>query len=553
MARAYHLPALAALDGCARSRRSATSSRRACATCRALRRPTGSPSRRAVRLRPRRCGRVATPHDTHHDLALEALGAAWTCTSRSRSRSPPPTRAPSSPGRGDRRQLMVGYTHQCSTIAQRLRRRSRGAPGPLVHVAGLSANCLRPLLEGRSGRPCSATRRRADDGDLSSPTHGGGQATARPRTGSGSSCTSRPAARRRIGRDDLRGHGRRPRGRDRDRLRGRRDDRDVVRRHDPPGRARPAGVPLLRGGRLRAAGAIAGTAAVYDAAGEERWRDDRSRPGWGRCRCGSSCGCCARRRNHAPVGPAVRVVEVLEAATARSARARRAGGRSMIADRARVRELSAEVIRIEQRQPRSRPRHGAGSGAGGARRPHGGAIGLETTSTRRCPAGRTSSPRSPAERRVRASRRGAPRHGGGGRVEPRAAPRGRPRVRTRRLRRQGRPGGGAARARAAGGRSRSGENPGECCSRPSTRRSASAASPTTWPRQASPPTPPSSSSRPAFGSSSPTAAACASSSRPAASRRTPRCPSAAATRSPTCSPSWTPCAPGTWSPAAGSR
>ena len=84
-------------------------------------------------------------------------------------------------------QLMLGYTHQCSTIAQRLRRRiASGTLGPLVHVSGLSANCLRPLLEGRSGAAVfgDGARRREP---RPTPTRPGAAArpTARPRTASG--------------------------------------------------------------------------------------------------------------------------------------------------------------------------------------------------------------------------------------------------------------------------------------------------------------------------------------------------------------------------------
>src|SRR5262249_27346304 len=96
---------------------------------------------------------IATPHDTHAPLAIAALRAGLDVyVEKPLAGTAADARGAEAAVTASGRQLMLGYTHQCSTIAQRLRRRIQsGTLGPLVHVAGLSANRLRPLLEGRSG------------------------------------------------------------------------------------------------------------------------------------------------------------------------------------------------------------------------------------------------------------------------------------------------------------------------------------------------------------------------------------------------------------------
>ena len=261
---------------------------------------------------------IATPHDTHHRLAVEALGASLDVyVEKPLALTAADARAIESAVEASGRQLMVGYTHQCSTIAQRLRRRIvDGALGPLVHVAGLSANCLRPLLEGRSGAAVFGDDGTRTTETYSSPTRGGGQGHGQATHGlglilhvTGLRPVAVSAAMNQAGLGV--------------------DLSDAIAISCESGATIamssvgtiPQGRPDQQEFRYYGEGgyvlqdAIAGTAVVYDAAGEERWRDDEVAAGMGAVpmrefvrllRDGGD--------NHAPVGPAVRVVEVLEAA-----------------------------------------------------------------------------------------------------------------------------------------------------------------------------------------------------------------------------------------------
>lgn len=94
---------------------------------------------------------VTVPHDAHHALTVEALEAglhvflekpmtltsreAWDLVERARRKD---------------LHLMLGYTHQVTRLASRLRATIVGGElGELVHVAALSATMLEPLLRGR--------------------------------------------------------------------------------------------------------------------------------------------------------------------------------------------------------------------------------------------------------------------------------------------------------------------------------------------------------------------------------------------------------------------
>jgi predicted dehydrogenase len=121
---------------------------------------------------------IATPHDSHAALAVAALRAGLDVyVEKPLALTAADARAVEAAVNESGGQLMLGYTHLCSTIAQRLKRRiASGALGPLVHVAGLSANRLRPLLEGRSGAAVFGDQSALRTETYASPSRGGGQA-----------------------------------------------------------------------------------------------------------------------------------------------------------------------------------------------------------------------------------------------------------------------------------------------------------------------------------------------------------------------------------------
>jgi predicted dehydrogenase len=132
---------------------------------------------------------IAVPHEAHHPVAAAALDAglhtflekpmtltaadAWDLVERA-------TRV--------QRHLMLGYTHQVTRLAARLRTAITGGElGEIVHIAGLSATMLEPLLRGEVAvfldeaaatdvPPGSATYSRPGSGGqtLSQLTHGTG-------------------------------------------------------------------------------------------------------------------------------------------------------------------------------------------------------------------------------------------------------------------------------------------------------------------------------------------------------------------------------------------
>jgi predicted dehydrogenase len=269
---------------------------------------------------------IATPHDTHAPLAIAALRAGLDVyVEKPLALTAADARAVQAAVEETGRQLMLGYTHQCSTIAQRLRRRiASGALGPLVHVAGLSANRLRPLLEGRSGAAVFGDDAAARTGTYADPARGGGQAHGQATHGlglilhvTGLRPVAVSAAMNEAGVGvDL-------------------SDAISIRCADGVTIAMssvgtiPEGAPDQQEFRYYGeAGfvlqdAIAGTATVYDGAGEERWVDEEVAAGMEAVPMREYVRLLTEGgENHAPVGPAVRVVEVLEAAH-RSARERR--------------------------------------------------------------------------------------------------------------------------------------------------------------------------------------------------------------------------------------
>jgi predicted dehydrogenase len=261
---------------------------------------------------------IATPHDTHHDLAVAALGADLDVyVEKPLTLRAPDAREIELRARESGRQLMLGYTNQCSTIAQRLRRRiADGGLGPLVHVAGLSANCLRQLLEGQSGEAVFGDDRTATTDTYSTPERGGGQAYSQATHGLGLILyvtSLRPVAvSATMNMLDLSV-----------------DISDAIAITCEGGATIamssvgtiPNGLPEQQEFRYYGTDgyaiqdALAGTAAVFDGSGEEHWRDDEVAAGMGSVpmrefvRLLSEGG-----ENYAPAGPAARVVEVLDAA-----------------------------------------------------------------------------------------------------------------------------------------------------------------------------------------------------------------------------------------------
>ena len=179
-----------------------------------------------------------------------------------------------------------------------------------------SANCLRPLLEGRSGGPLFGDEPGAGRPDLPDPPRGGGQAHGQATHGlglilhvTGLRPVAVSAAMNQAGLGvDLS-----------DAIAISCEGGATIAMSSvgtiPQGRPDQAEFRYYGEGGYVLQDAIAGTAVVYDTAGEERWRDDEVAAGMGAVpmrefvrllRDGGD--------NHAPVGPAVRVVEVLEAA-----------------------------------------------------------------------------------------------------------------------------------------------------------------------------------------------------------------------------------------------
>ena len=262
---------------------------------------------------------IATPHDTHHDLAVAALAAALDVyVEKPLALTAADARDIEARVAESGRQLMLGYTHQCSTIAQRLRARiGEGGLGDLVHVAGLSANCMRPLLEGQSGEAVFGQAPAERTETYASRARGGGQAHGQATHGLGlilSTTSLRPVTVSATMNDlDL--------GVDiADAIaidvRGWRDDLDVVGRHASPraapssrssattvradtcSRTRSRAPPPSTGSPARSTGTTPRSRPVSDSLPMREFVRLLTEGG----------------ANHAPVGPAARVVEVLEAA-----------------------------------------------------------------------------------------------------------------------------------------------------------------------------------------------------------------------------------------------
>ena len=325
--RAHHLPTLDALPGCQVVAVCDPDASRVAATRERFGIPHGFEDANALFA----SGLVdavviATPHDTHHDLAAAALAASLDVyVEKPLALRAADARDLEARVRESGRQLMLGYTRQCSTVAQRLRTHiAGGGLGRLVHVAGLSANCLMPLLEGRSGEAVFGSADGATTDTYSSSARGGGQAHGQATHGLGLILSvtgllpvTVSAAMNELDLDvdvavaiaveceggatiSLSSVGTLPQGsREQQEFRYYGTDGYVLQ------------------------DAAAGTALVYGAAGDAQWHDPEgaadsdSVPMREFVRLLTAGG-----PNHAPVGPAARVVEVLEAAH-RSHRERR--------------------------------------------------------------------------------------------------------------------------------------------------------------------------------------------------------------------------------------
>jgi predicted dehydrogenase len=261
---------------------------------------------------------IATPHDTHRKLAVAALAASLDVyVEKPLALDAAGARAVEAGVLASGRQLMLGYTHQCSTIAQRLRARiGEGGLGELVHVAGLSANCMRPLLEGQSGEAVFGEGRAERTDTYASRARGGGQAHGQATHGLGlilSTTGLRPVAV-----SAAMNH-----------LELEVDIADAIAIACEGGATIsmssvgtiPQGRPEQQEFRYYGTGgyalqdALAGTADVYGPAAEEHWHDPQVAAGMESLPMREFVRLLTEGGvNHAPVGPAARAVEVLDAA-----------------------------------------------------------------------------------------------------------------------------------------------------------------------------------------------------------------------------------------------